>query len=339
MKRTTIKDIARQLGVNPSTVSRALKDHPDIGLPLRQEIKKLAEELHYRPNQMAVQLRQRTSRLIGLIVPEVTMFFYPSVINGIQQILHNQGYNLIMLSSNDSPEREMENIRICAENEVAGILISLARNSKAGSQLPMLLDLGIPIVMFDKIQDDLPFDSVTLEDLESAFFAVNHLLEKGCRRIGGIFGNPNMLITQRRVQGFRKALEARQLPFEEKYLFFADDSREAEVCAEALMAIDPAPDGVFGMTDEVMLGAMSAIVRAKRHIPEECSVICISDGFLPYRMQPKVTYLHHNGLELGELCAQRILALIESGDFINDHYTGDKILIQTKLVELETTHR
>lgn len=339
MKRTTIKDIARQLGVNPSTVSRALKDHPDIGMPLRQEIKKLAEELHYRPNQMAVQLRQRSSRLIGLIVPEVTMFFYPSVINGIQQVLHDHGYNLIMLTSNDSPEREIENIRICAENEVAGILISLARNSKAFIHLPMLLDLGIPIVMFDKVLDELPFDSVALEDLESAFFAVNYMLENGCKRIGGIFGNPNMLITQRRVQGFRKALDLHKLPFEERYIFFADDAREAETCAEALMANVPPPDGVFGMTDEVMLGAMSAIVRSGRNIPEECSVICISDGFLPYRMHPKVTYLHHNGVELGELCAQRMLTLLESGDFINDHYTGEKILIQTKLIELETTHR
>ncbi len=112
MKRTTIKDIARQLGVNPSTVSRALKDHPDIGLTLRNEIKQLADQLHYRPNHMAVYLRQRSSRLVGLIVPEVTMFFYPSVIRGIQNVLHEHGYNLIMLPSNESLEREMENIQM-----------------------------------------------------------------------------------------------------------------------------------------------------------------------------------------------------------------------------------
>lgn len=337
MKRTTIKDIARQLGVNPSTVSRALKDHPDIGLSLRTEIKKLAETLHYRPNQMAVQLRQRTSHLIGLIVPEVTMFFYPSVIKGIQEALQQQNFNLIMLPSNESPERELENIRICAENEVAGILISVARETKTPEYLGLLHDIGIPIVMFDKIQEDLPFDSVVLEDLESAAFAVQHLIDTGCTRIAGLFGNPNMLITQKRVQGFRKALKDNGLPFLEPYVLFADNTLEAENCAAALMSLDPAPDGIFAMTDEIIIGAMPVLGRSGRKIPEECSVICVSDGFLPYYLYPNVTFLHHDGYELGQLAATRILALIESGEFINDDYKGQKNMIQAKLVELATT--
>lgn len=337
MKRTTIKDIARRLGVNPSTVSRALKDHPDIGVALRLEIKKMAEAMHYRPNRLALQLRQSNSRLIGLIVPEVTMFFYPSVIKGIQQVLQEQHYNLIMLPSNESPTMELENINICAENEVAGMLISVSRQSQMPHHLNMLHDLGIPIVMFDKVEADSPFDSVILQDTASAEYAVLHLIATGCKRIGGLFGNPNMLITQQRVQGFRKALKDHGLPFDEQYVFFADDPLAAETCAQALMALDPPPDGIFAMTDEIIIGAMSVIAQSGLKIPEECSVICISDGVLPYCLYPKVTFLHHDGIELGKIAALRLLALIESGDYINDDYRGEKIMIQAKLVQLSTT--
>jgi LacI family transcriptional regulator len=337
MKRPTIKDIARQLGVNPSTVSRALKDHPDIGVTLRTEIKKLAEALHYRPNQMAVQLRQRSSRLIGLIVPEVTMFFYPSVIKGIQSILHEQGYNLIMLSSDESPKRELDNIRICAENEVAGIMLAVVRETQTPAHLDMLHELGIPILMFDKVREELPFDSVELEDVDAATVAVKHLILQGCRNIGGLFGNPNMLITQKRIQGYRAALENNGLVFDADRVLFADDALEAATCAKQLMDRHPALDGIFAMTDEIIMGAMGVIAHAGRRIPEDCSVICISDGFLPYCLHPNVTFLHHDGFTLGKLAAQRLLTLAESEAFINDGYKGEKIAIQTNLVVLDTT--
>jgi LacI family transcriptional regulator len=338
MKRTTIKDIARRLGVNPSTVSRGLKDHPDIGVALRMEIKRLAEELHYRPNQMAVQLRQRSSRLIGLIIPEVTMFFYPSVIKGMQQVLQDHGYSLMMLPSNESPERELENIRICAENEVAGILISMTRQTKTADHLVMLHDIGIPVVMFDKVEEKLPYDSVVLEDEAAAALAVQHLVESGCSRIGGIFGNPGMLITQRRVQGFRQSLKTLGLPFSEHAVFFADNAQEAKNCALALMALDSTPDGLFAMTDEIVIGAMSGLAQSGKRIPADCSVICISDGFLPYALYPPVTFLHHNGEEVGALAANRMVSLIESGEFINDDYLGEKYWVTAKLMALATTH-
>lgn len=339
MKRITIKDIAKRLNVNPSTVSRALKDHPDIGPDLRSKIKKLAEELHYRPNQMAVQLRQRQSRLIGLIVPELTMFFYPSVLRGIQDVLHEPGYNLVMLPSNESPERELENISICAENGVAGILISFARQSQAISQTDFLHDLGVPIVIFDKVIAGMPFDAILLNDEEAAKMAVEKLIQTGCTRIGGIFGNPNLQMTHLRVAGFRKALQAAGLPFLENYITFSDDPLEAANCAESLMTQNPPPDGIFAMSDEIIIGAYPAIVRAGRKIPEECSVICISDGFLPYCLYPNISFVQHSGEEHGRLAAKKVLNLIESGDFINEEYVGEKILISPKLVELATTKK
>lgn len=339
MKRTTIKDIAQQLGINPSTVSRALKDHPDIGAALRDEIKKLAVQLHYRPNHMAVYLRQQSSRLIGLIVPEVTMFFYPSVMKGIQNVLHDAGYNLIMLPSNESLEREIENIRICSENDVAGIMLSFSRYRHSTEHLSTLEDIGAPVVMFDKIIEDLPYDAVILEDFQSAYAAVQHLISTGCRSIAGIFGNPDLRITQLRLDGFRQAIFDAGLESREEYICFADSSYAAEQSANLLMNMPVPPDGIFAMTDEIIIGSLPSFVRSGKKIPEECSIICISDGFLPYCLYPKVTFLHHDGYEVGRLTAQRMLKLIEEGNYANKNYKGEVFMFRPPLIELDTTKK
>ncbi len=339
MKRTTIKDIAQRLGINPSTVSRALKDHPDIGAPLRAEIKKLAVQLHYRPNQMAVYLRQQSSRLIGLIVPEVTMFFYPSVMKGIQEVLHEAGYNLIMLPSNESLEREIDNIRICSENDVAGIMLSFSRYRNTTEQLSALEEIGAPVVMFDKIIEGLPYDAIVLEDFQSAYTAVNHLISTGCRRIAGIFGNPDLRITQLRLDGFRQAIFDAGLECREEYIFFSDSSYAAERDATVLMSLPVPPDGIFAMTDEIIIGSLPSFVRSGKKIPEECSIICISDGFLPYCLYPKVTFLHHDGYEVGRITAQRMLKLIEEGNHPNKNSKGEVFMVGSPLIELDTTRK
>lgn len=339
MKRTTIKDIAQQLGINPSTVSRALKDHPDIGATLRAEIKKLAAQMHYRPNQMAVYLRQQSSRLIGLIVPEVTMFFYPSVMKGIQEVLHDAGYNLIMLPSNESLEREIDNIRICSENDVAGIMLSFSRYRQTSEQLSALEEIGAPVVMFDKIIEELPYDAVVLEDFQSAYTAVHHLISTGCSRIGGLFGNPDLRITQLRLDGFRQAIADAGLPCKEEYIRFSDSSYAAEQDAAYLMNLRVPPDGVFAMTDEIIIGSLPSFVRSGKKIPEECSIICISDGFLPYCLYPKVTFLHHDGYEVGRMTAQRMLKLIEEERYPDHNRKGEVIMFSPPLMELDTTRK
>lgn len=337
MKRTTIKDIAQRLGVNPSTVSRALKDHPDIGLALRLEIQRVAAELHYRPNQMAVQLRQRQRKLIGLIVPELTMFFYHSVMKGINEVLDQHGYHLVMLVSNESTERELENIRICGENDLAGILFALTRYTQGGELQQVLEELDVPVVLFDKVLAGLPYHAVILADVDAACQAVEHLTNTGCKRIGGIFGNPGLLITQLRVEGFRKGLAAAGLPFEPAFLQFADSAMEAAQCAATFLEMPQPPDAIFAMSDETILGAMPVIAGAGLRIPEDCSVICISDGFLPYCLRPQVTYLHHDGSEIGKIAAGKLIDLIENNQTAVAEIKTD--MLQARLVELNTTRR
>ena len=335
MKRSTIRDVASRLGVNPSTVSRALKDHPDIGLALREEIKRVAAEMRYTPNQMAVQLRQRQSHLIGLVIPEITMFFYPSVIRGIEEVLEPRGYQLVMLPSNESPVREAQNLRFCGENQLAGVLISFTRHTSPADGLSLLTRLDMPVVVFDKSLPDLPFDSVILEDEEAACRATRHLIDSGCTRIGGIFGSPNLLITQKRLQGFRRALSLSGLPFSEAMVRFAGDAAEADLSVREMIALEVIPDALFMMSDEIVMGAYPAILRSGIRIPENCSVICISDGFIPGCYYPGISYLHHDGAGIGREAALRLIGLIESDRSVA---LPEHRMVNAELVELESTN-
>lgn len=334
MKRSTIKDVANRLGVNPSTVSRALKDHPDIGQSLREEIKRVAAEMRYTPNLMAVQLRQRQSHLIGLVIPEITMFFYPSVIRGIEEVLEPRGYQLVMLPSNESPVREAQNLRFCGENQLAGVLISFTRHTLPSDGMTLLTDLDMPVVVFDKSLPDLPFDSVILEDEEVARRAAQFLIDTGRKRIGGLFGSPNLLITQKRLQGFRKALAFSGIVFSESMIRFAGNAAEADTCIREMMTQHEMPDAVFMMSDEIVMGAYPAILRLGIHVPEKCSVICISDGFIPGCYFPGISYLHHDGTGIGREAALRLISLIESDSSVA---IPQQRMIHANLIELEST--
>lgn len=339
MKRTTIKDLAQQIGVNPSTISRALKDHPDISPTLRAEVKALAEKLQYRPNNLAIHLRQRSSRLIGLVIPAGTMFFYPSVIKAIENVLHDAGFSLLMLHSNESLERETENVQICFDNDVAGMLIAFSRETENADHLAQIHDAGVPIVMFDKILDEAPLDCIQLDDFNDAIFAVEHLLATGCKRIAGIFGNENMPITRRRLDGFRAAFKKHGLPIVPDHLLFANNPTEAMDCVHSLMKSGMPPDGIFAISDETITGALPALVDLGVKIPEETSVICMSDGVLPFYLRPKVSFLRHDGSLIGRLAAERLCELIKSGEHLSDFFVPKTIVLKTELVEMDTTRK
>lgn len=337
MKRITIKDLAQQLGVNPSTVSRALKDHPDISPALREQVKQLAETLHYRPNPLAVHLRRRKSNLVGLIVPNVTMFFYPYLIEGIEHVLHEHGYSLLMLPSNESLEREIENVQICFDNDVAGLLIAFTRHTQNAHHLELIEEAGAPVVMCDKVLEEAPYDAVVLDDFSDAARAVQHLYATGCRRIAGIFGNLNMRISQLRLDGFTQALRQLGLPHSPDRVFFADNSEKARDAAQAALQLPEPPDGIFAMSDEIMVGALAGLIDLGAAIPGDCALIGMSDGKLPPFLRPQVSYIRHDGYAVGRAAAQRLCSLIENEQHLKPFYSGQRTVIGSELVELATT--
>jgi LacI family transcriptional regulator len=314
--RTTIKDIARILGINVSTVSRALKDHKDISIETRSEVKRVANELHYHPNLMAINLRNRRSRLIGLIIPEITMFFFPSVIQGIEDVLHRNGYNLLMLQSSDQLQRETENVHLCTENGVEGLLLSVSRQTVTTEHLNELQTLGVPIVLFDKVIEKTNLPQIIIDDAAAAGQAVLHLQERGATEIVGIFGNPNLSITQKRIEGFRRALLQQGLTVRSDAILFAENTTEALRITRTAMQSSAPPNGIFTMSDEILAGVLPALRQEKIAIPRQCKVISMSDGALPHYLEPLVTYIHHSGYEVGATAAKRLCEWIANKDLV-----------------------
>ncbi len=333
MKRATIKDIANIAGVNISTVSRALKDHPDIGLDLRNKIKRLAEELNYHPNLMAVQLRKQKSHLIGLIIPEAYMFFFPSVIKGISDVIQEYGYKLLVLQSGEKLEREIENVRICYENGVDGLLMTLTNQTVNLHHLNELREADVPVVLLDKVLDDSGFDEVIIEDEKAAQTCTEYLIETDCKNILGIFGNANLMITTKRLSGFLKAIDSHKQQGIVGNYKFVDDTFTAWNAVEQYFETDQ-PDAIFAMSDEIIAGVIAALKKMKIAIPEKCSVIGMSDGYLPQILDPQVTYLHHDGYTLGKMAA---IHLIQK---MNNKYSAalqECLVLPTKLIFQKST--
>ena len=335
MKRTTIKDIAGIAGVSISTVSRALKNHPDISDALTEKIHQLAEELNYHPNLTAVQLRKQKSNIIGLIIPETHIFFFPSVIKGISEVVQKSNFKLLVLQSNDDIQQEIENIRICYENGVDGLLIALSNQTVKLDHLQELKEAGIPVVLFDKVLDNNDFDEIIINDAKATQTCVDYLIKTGCRRIMGIFGNSTLMITSKRLEGFNELIESKKSLDIVAECHFVSSTFEAWACVEKAYTTFK-PDGIFAMSDEIIAGVIPALKKLKVAIPDECSVIGISDGFLPKILDPEVSYLHHDGLNLGKMAAHHIIQKITSKEGKRPHVT---LMLSTQLVINDSTKK
>lgn len=310
MKRTTIKDIALAVGVSVSTVSRALNNHPDISDKVKEEVQRAARELNYHANQLAVNLRNSRSGLVALIIPEITMFFFPSVINGMEQVVRQRGYQLLVLQSNDSLEQECANLRTCLDLAVDGVLLSLAAESQNLDHLKDLLDAQIPVVLFDKNVDQAVLDQVIINDFEAARLCTERLVFAGARRVCGLFGHASMNISKQRVAGFTTALQDAGLaPVHIIYGQGMDHVREQIAQCINLQK----PDGFFCMSDETIAGLYAALADANGHVQQYSPLVtAISDGHLPVMLSPKVPHVHHSGYELGKLAANCLLQRLGS---------------------------
>jgi LacI family transcriptional regulator len=326
VKRTTIKDLARQFGVNPSTISRALNNHPDVGEDLKTRVQALANQLGYRPNRLAVSFRNRRSRLIGLIVPQINMFFFPSIIKGAEEVARAKGYSLIVLHSSDSLEREIENVQICFENNVDGLLVALTGETKNLEHFDLLREAEIPIVFFDKIIETANQQAVVIDDFEAAASIAHTLKTADYKRILGVFGDPNLNITQKRQSGFEHALSGHPA---EVRIIFADSSGQSMRRTQEVLASGFYPDGLFAMSDEVLLGAVAALEIHQNNVSPKCRIVCFSDGLMPNFLNVPITYVLHSGHEIGQTAMAHLFEIMRGDVSATD---SNIIKIPTKLI-------
>lgn len=323
MARITIKDIARKLNINPSTVSRALRDHPDVSASLRENIKQLADKMGYKPNLMAINLRRGSSHTIGLIIPEIASFFFPSLIKAVEEATHAKGYNLLVLHSNDSLDREIENAEICANMGVDGVLVSLSRQSHDIEHFQELMAAGVPIVFFDKVVQNSLAHQVVMPGKEAASLAVERLIASlpAGSRIMGVFADTRLSITGDRLEGFNETLRQHNWQDDCVQRVITDDPKEAGNQFQKAWESITRPAGLFVMSDELLSGILPVLYKQKVRIPEELHLAAISDGELPRYLPFEFPYVRTSGYEMGQAATALLFQLIRQLPIVPEtHY-------------------
>lgn len=301
MKVATLKEIANLLGISITTVSKALKDYPDVSAKTKKAVMEMADELNYTPNSFAVNLRTKESKTIGLIIPEVVHHFFSNVINGIIEEADKNGYLVIILQSNESLELEIKQVELLFNKRVDGILMSLSNDSNDDSHLKNLINRGIPFVQFDKISKLIPSSKVIINDQKAASEAVQHLIDVGCKKIAHIRGPENPQNSIDRFLGYKKTLEKNGIPFDSKLVYTCQNVtyQEGYEFAKQIVTDHPDVDGIFAITDLVAVGVMSYCNEIGIAIPSQIALIGFSNWFMSQVMSPKLSTIDQPSYEMG----------------------------------------
>jgi len=307
----TIKDIARELGISPSTVSRALKDHPDISQATRDAVNELAERWNYRPNPIALSLKSGSSKTIGVIIPDVVHYFFSTVISGIEDVAYQRDYNMILCQSNEMWEHEIKNIRTLLSSRVDGILASVAKTTTDYGHYRSILDKDIPLVFFDRAVEELKTDSVVIDDETGAYKAVNHLLRTGKKHIVHLSGPPQLAIARHRLEGYLRAMKEYRITPSGDDILRCDDIESAERMIPAMLKRTPRPEAFFAVNDLTAAQTMMIIKRFGLRIPEDIAVVGFTNSQIATLTDPGLTSVDQKGFEMGQEAARLLIDRIE----------------------------
>jgi DNA-binding LacI/PurR family transcriptional regulator len=303
----TIKDIARDLGVSISTVSRALKDHPDISTETKTMIKTYAQQVNYRPNVLALSLRRQKTNTIGLIIPAIVHHFFSSVISGIEDLAYKEGYNLIICQSNENQHREAINLQTLIDHRVDGILVSISKTSQVFDPFREAIDNGIPIVFFDRVIDEIESDKVITDDFEGGRLATNHLISRGCKNILHLAAPQHLLIGKNRRNGYCEALRSNKLDIRDDRILKCDTREEVLTLKNHLLNLAPEIDGIFAVNDSTAIAVIQVLQNNGIRIPDDIAVIGYGDGPNATIIHPELTTVVQKGYEMGRESVKLLL--------------------------------
>ncbi len=335
--QTTIKDIAKVLGISPSTVSRALKDHPDISPKTKEKVKKLAEQLQYRPNAIALSLKHSKSFTIGLIIPEIIHHFFSSIISGVSDVAYASGYKVMITQSNESYEREVADAQALLASRVDGVLISVSKETTNYEHLKNLEKNGIPMVFFDRAVESISTDKIVVDDVNGAFQAVTHLIEQGCKNIMHLAAPAHLLISKNRLEGYKRALNKANIPFNENLIVQCDTYNGSIGRIENLIKTKEIEfDGVFAVNDATAIGAMRGIKNAGLKVPDDVKVVGFTNGLISLMTEPQLSTIEQHGFEMGQIAARILLNRIDNQD---EFYIPETRVLKTELVIRESSSK
>ncbi|MCM5527295.1 LacI family DNA-binding transcriptional regulator [Parasegetibacter sp. NRK P23] len=312
----TIKDIAKALGLSTSTVSRALRDSHEISAETKQLVLDCAEKLNYRPNPIALSLKEKRSRSIGVVVCEIANNFFSQIINGIESIAYDRGYNVIISQSHESYEREVMDLHYLSSRSVDGLLISVSTETNDTSHIRALHEKGLPIVLFDRIADEIKTHTVVSDNFQGAYDATEHLIKNGYKKIAALTNSEFLSITSERLAGYREALLAHDIkPINSwvKHCFYGGMIfSEIEEAVNNLLTQKNKPDAIFTTSDKLTTGCLKTLIRRGIRVPDEIAVIGFSNTDIPELLNPSLSVIRQPAYEMGKAATELLLQLIES---------------------------
>lgn len=334
--QVTIKDIARELGISPSTVSRALKDHPDISPETKKQVRELVEKLNYRPNPIALSLRGQKTRIMGVIVPEMVHHFFSSVISGIEEEAIEAGYNVMIFQSNELYEREVLNTQSLISSRVDGVLVSISKTTLKFPHIREILENDIPVVFFDRAPEEIQTDKVVVDDFTGAMDAVEYLIRTGCKRIAHLAAPQHLQIGYQRKRGYISALEKNGMEVDDNLIIKCDTHDEALEVTPKLMSLPDPPDAIFAVNDLTATGVLKVLRKMGKRVPDDVSVVGFTDGLVATVTDPPLSSVSQHGFEMGRKSAKILLRRIENGIDLKHPITE---VIKTDLILRESTRK
>lgn len=335
-KKTTLSDIARELNVTASTVSRALQNHPRISSSTKEAVLEMVNKLDYQPNNIASALRKGKSNIIGVIVPTSDRHFFASVIRGIEEVVRENGYNLIICQSDDQSDKELEKIKALLQIRVDGIIASIAKQTTNFEHFKNINNQGVPLVLYDRVIESLDVNQVISDDYLGAYQGVSHLIEQGCTRIAHFAGEQHIHIYQNRLNGYLQALRDHNLPVDEELIIVSDLIQDTNSIllngrelGKKLLEMTNPPDGIFSSSDFAAMGAIQIYKEKNISIPDEIALVGFSNDFSASVIEPGLTSLDQHTIRMGNLAAQHFLEQINTK---TEQFIPKKTLLKPELI-------
>lgn len=330
MGTVTLKDLSKKLDLSPSTVSRALNDHPAISQTTKERVRELAAELKYQPNQLARGLHRKRTQVIGVLVPEIRHDFFSAVISGIEEIMYNAGFTIMVCQSMEDSQREIETLEAMLAHQISGLLISISENTKNNAPFISALDRGYPIVFFDRVFDNLDASCVVVDDFDGAFQAVQHLIQSGYREIGYIGGAKNLNIQRKRLHGYKEALKENNIGINKDWIVSTGlNEKDGITGARILLNSKKFPRAIFCINDPVAMGVYSVVREKGLRIPDDVAIIGFTDDPIVRLLDPPLSTISQPKVEMGKSAARLLLEQITHSE---EEFVPRVVTLKTRLV-------
>lgn len=336
----TIKDIAKALGLSTSTVSRALRGSHEISSDTKKMVIEYAEQFNYRPNPIALSLKERRSRSIGVVVCEIANNFFSQAINGIESIAYNRGYHVIISQSHESYEREVVNVEHLASRSVDGLLVSLSTETDRIEHFKTLHDKGFPIVFFDRITDEIETHKVVVDNYKGAYDVTQLLINSGYKKIAHLTNAPHLSISKERLNGYKAALTDNDIPVKDDYIKYCNHGgmiyQELEDAVKSLVNLKDRPDAIFTTGDRLSVSCLAALKAIGLKVPDDMAVAGFSNSPLVELLNPSLTAVKQPAFEMGQTATELLIKLIESKRAVTEFET---VVLQTEIIARDSSRK